>query len=125
MTPPQNLPDAPDEAHEALCRKCGKCCRRKVLVGRRVVYMQDYCRFLDTSTMLCRIYERRFQLNPSCKTVSAAIRMGILPADCPYVQGVKDYVPPVEDWDSAEADGILDGFTRESRPSGDLTSGNA
>ena len=110
-----------DPEHEAICRKCGKCCRRKVLVGGRVIYMEDYCRYLDTATMLCRVYERRFKVNPACKTVSAAIRMGILPAGCPYVKDIPDYVPPIEDWDSPEAENVISRFAGEQQSPGDLT----
>jgi hypothetical protein len=54
----------------------------------------------------------RFTVHPGCKTMPEAIEMGILPADCAYVQGIEGYVPPIEDWNSPEADKAFEQLNR-------------
>ena len=93
--------------HEDICRKCGKCCRRKAIIGGRVVYLPHYCKYLDVNTKLCTVYHRRFEVNSACKSIEEAIRMRILPADCVYVRGIKGYRGPVEEWESPEAEEIF------------------
>jgi uncharacterized protein len=42
-----------------------------------------------------RVYDNRQEAKPGCLALTPRIvNMGILPADCPYVQGIKDYRPP-------------------------------
>jgi uncharacterized cysteine cluster protein YcgN (CxxCxxCC family) len=86
---------------ESLCRRCGRCCYRKLLVGDRIYYLDVPCPYLDTETRLCTVYERRHEVNPDCLDVEEGIRIGVFPADCPYVQGLEDYAPPVESPDPA------------------------
>ncbi len=33
-------------------------------------------------------------MNPECISVEEGIRLGVFPADCPYVRDLPDYVPP-------------------------------
>ena len=101
---------------EAVCKKCGNCCRKKTQIGKKVIYLPYWCQYLDTTTRLCRVYSRRHEVHPGCKTIDEAIKMGILPADCAYVQGLKDYKAPVEDWDSPEAAAILSQFAKDHTP---------
>jgi len=87
-----------DEDHEARCRRCGRCCYKKIIIGQTVFYTPFPCRFLDVETKLCSVYDRRRSMNPGCLTVPEGIARGVFPADCPYVQGLSEYVPPVEEW---------------------------
>ncbi len=86
-----------DAEHAAKCLRCGRCCYAKVIVDGRVIYTDVPCQYLDMETKLCRIYERRFELNPKCLTVEEGIKMQIFPGDCPYVRGIPNYRPPVFD----------------------------
>lgn len=85
------------QAHEAKCRRCGRCCFAKLRVGDRVVYLDSPCAHLDLETRLCRVYGRRHEVNPGCLTVEEGTRRGVFPADCPYVAGLPGYRAPIED----------------------------
>ena len=87
-----------DDAHEALCRRCGRCCYEKYVVEERVFTSRKACPHLDRRTRRCRIYARRATVNPRCVTVAEGIKLGVFPADCPYVRDVKGYVPSEEGW---------------------------
>jgi hypothetical protein len=84
---------------EELCEQCGRCCCRKFLLGERVYYTPFFCDHLDPRTRLCRVYAYRQKVNPHCIRVPAGLQRGVFPADCPYVAGIEDYSPPVEDLD--------------------------
>ncbi len=86
---------------EAVCRRCGRCCHAKLLVGDVVIYTDTPCRYLDVETKLCTVYERRREVNPDCIDVEEGIARGVFPADCPYVEGLSGYKPPVEFPDAA------------------------
>jgi hypothetical protein len=90
-------------AHEALCRRCGKCCYRKVILGGRAVITPFPCQYLDTATNTCTVYERRHAVNPRCLSVAEGLKHSAFPADCPYVAllAPPDYQPAVEQWDWA------------------------
>jgi len=92
MTPPES----PD--HEALCRRCGRCCYEKLILDSHVFTTRAPCAFLDTRTNLCTVYDRRFEANPRCLSVEEGIRYGVFPADCPYVRDLPDYHPAVDGW---------------------------
>lgn len=79
---------------ESVCRKCGRCCYAKLIVDGEVVYTPFPCKYLDLETNLCKVYERRHEVNPECLTVEQGIEMGIFPADCPYVKDIPGYKPP-------------------------------
>jgi len=88
----------PSPEHEALCRRCGRCCYEKIIVDCHVFTTRKPCRFLDVRTNLCRVYERRFEANPRCLNVAEGITHGVFPADCPYVRDLSDYLPAEEGW---------------------------
>ena len=96
--------DMPLEVWEALCRKCGKCCSEKIDIDGRIYSSKKYCRFLDTSVMQCTVYEDRFVAEPGCLSVPEGVKVGVFPADCPYIQDVEGYVPTVEEWDNPAID---------------------
>jgi len=84
--------------HEALCRRCARCCYEKIVVDGHVFTTRRPCRYLDVRTKLCRVYRRRHEINPRCLTVEQGIAWGVFPADCPYVRGLEDYQPAEEGW---------------------------
>ena len=84
------------ERDEDLCRKCGRCCRVKLRVEDETFVLPEVCPHLDPATRLCRVYERRHQVNPDCADVDRGIRFRVFPADCPYVIDLADYGPPIE-----------------------------
>ena len=72
---------------EAICERCGRCCYEKYDYRGKVFYSKTPCQHLDTSTRLCRIYERRLELRADCAQLTPdLVRSGILPEDCPYVK---------------------------------------
>jgi hypothetical protein len=89
--------------HEALCRRCARCCYEKFIVDGRVFTSRTPCPHLDVQTRLCAVYERRFQVNPCCLDVEQGIELGVFPASCPYVRGLRDYRPSEEGWLEDEA----------------------
>lgn len=82
--------------HEALCRRCGKCCYEKLIVDGHVFTARKPCPYLDVKTNLCMAYEKRFEVNARCLTVPQGIELGIFPADCPYVRDLPGYRPAEE-----------------------------
>ena len=92
------MPTQSDPSHEALCRRCGRCCYEKFIVDGHVFTTRTPCRYLDVKTNLCTIYEKRFQVNPHCLDIPGGIAFSAFPADCPYVRGRSDYMPSEEGW---------------------------
>jgi len=80
---------------EKLCNQCGKCCYIKSIVSGISFFTDCHCRFLDTKTKLCTIYEKRFEVNPKCLSIKEAIRIKAVPDECPYVKDLKDYHGPI------------------------------
>lgn len=80
--------------HESLCRRCGQCCYEKVLVDGVIFTTTRPCRYYNTTSGLCRVYEKRFEKNPGCLSVEQGTEYGVFPADCPYVAEVEGYAPP-------------------------------
>jgi len=78
----------PDEQDwDARCKQCGRCCFEKLLGKRgRIIYTDIPCRYLDVATRRCKVFERRFAINPSCVKLTPEIlpRLNWLPADCGY-----------------------------------------
>ena len=97
----EQAPAHAPEAREAICRRCGRCCYAKLLVGDQIIYTDTPCAHLDTDTNLCRVYEHRHAVNPDCLSVKQGIRRGVFPVDCPYVADVEGYRAPIEDTDPA------------------------
>jgi len=52
---------------ESLCEQCGTCCFEKIENENGTIFFtQTPCRYLDVVTRKCRIYKRRFEINPEC-----------------------------------------------------------
>jgi uncharacterized protein len=82
---------------ESLCRQCGACCYRKEWRGSSLVVNWDApCRFLDTASRRCTIYEQRFQACPDCRrmTLGHALFTSWLPAGCGYVRAFRRWPAP-------------------------------
>ncbi len=94
------MPTDGEEAKEAMCRRCGRCCYKKIIVGATVFYTPYPCKWLDVTSKLCTVYRRRHEENPACLPIEDAAEKGVLPADCPYVADIEDYVPPVDTWNA-------------------------
>ncbi|MHC4884282.1 MAG: CxxCxxCC domain-containing protein [Planctomycetota bacterium] len=84
------------EEHEARCERCGRCCYEKIVVGDEVILTPIPCKHLDPVTRLCRVYDRRHELQLRCLSVEDGIRARAFPANCPYVFELPDYRPPLE-----------------------------
>lgn len=82
--------------HEMKCLRCSACCVLKVLIGGQVFYTKYKCVFLDKNLGLCKIYNRRYELGPNCVPMAEALKLGIMPAGCAYVQDLRGYRAPTE-----------------------------
>jgi len=66
------------QAWEALCDQCGLCCFEKIEDDRgNIFFTQTPCRYLDVVSRLCKIYERRFEINPDCLKLSPELIGGL------------------------------------------------
>lgn len=73
---------------EDTCSRCGICCYEKGYVGGRIyINMRAPCRYLDTETRLCTVYEKRFKVCKDCIKVNIfhALFSGQMPENCGYV----------------------------------------
>ncbi|MFT7625299.1 MAG: putative cysteine cluster protein YcgN (CxxCxxCC family) [Myxococcota bacterium] len=86
-----------DDAHEALCRRCGQSCHFAVPVNGLPVVVDDlHCRFLarapsPATGFVCSVYEERFERAPWCATSDEALAAGLLAQDCPYTSKTSGY----------------------------------
>lgn len=72
---------------ELLCDGCGKCCLNKLEIRREIKFTNACCRFLDTDSCLCRIYEHRFKKVSDCRDINLEAvreRPAWLPKTCAY-----------------------------------------
>jgi uncharacterized protein len=52
---------------EDTCSRCGLCCFEKIEDDRgNIFFTRTPCRYLDVVSRECRVYERRFAVNPEC-----------------------------------------------------------
>jgi len=105
-------------AFENVCRRCGRCCRAKVIIGDEVHYTPFFCRYLDVKTRLCTIYDRRHEINADCLSLEEGILLGVFPRDCPYVRGLPRYQPPHEEHTNVDSLFELLKMAEEGRGSG-------
>ncbi|HLX63535.1 MAG TPA: hypothetical protein VKX17_19855 [Planctomycetota bacterium] len=101
--PRQKSAPVPVAYPESLCNRCGKCCYKKIIVGRTVYITPFPCEYLDTATNSCTIYDRRHELNPECLSVEDGMKHDAFPGDCPYVVefAPADYKTAREDYNWA------------------------
>lgn len=56
-----------EQTWEALCEQCGLCCFEKIENENGTIFFtRTPCRYLDIVTRQCKIYARRFEINPEC-----------------------------------------------------------
>jgi uncharacterized protein len=78
-----------DSSWDDLCKQCGLCCFEKLEDDRGTIfYTQTPCRYLDVTTRRCKIFERRFEINPCCMKLTPELVATLrwLPNDCGYRQ---------------------------------------
>jgi uncharacterized cysteine cluster protein YcgN (CxxCxxCC family) len=76
---------------ENLCKRCGLCCFEKIENERGTIFFtQTPCRYLDVVTRECKVYERRFLINPECIKLTPELVREIrwLHDDCGYRQAL-------------------------------------
>ena len=79
--------NAEDSEWDSRCLQCGRCCFEKIENERGTIfYTQTACRFLDVISRSCKIFERRFEINPSCVKLTPELVQSLrwLPRDCGY-----------------------------------------
>lgn len=75
------------EEWDSLCKQCGRCCFEKIEDDRgNIFYTQTACRFLDVVSRECKVFERRFEICPSCVKLTPELVSTLrwLPRDCGY-----------------------------------------
>ncbi|MBI5252372.1 MAG: hypothetical protein HY912_22995 [Desulfomonile tiedjei] len=92
---------------EAICRKCAKCCYEKVDLGGGVIrYTDEPCEHLDTETKLCKVYDRRHEVEPDCISLTEHLVRFLhwMPVECAYVEYVrhKDTIAQVHEADKKQ-----------------------
>ena len=98
MSKPSRLlnEDVQKEAElELLCKQCGLCCHNKVPLanGDYLIHPTNACQFLGPENR-CRIYEKRFDVNPGCLSREEMISKDyVIPETCAYASIRKDYKP--------------------------------
>jgi len=78
---------AEDVDWDSRCKQCGECCFEKIEDERgNIFYTRTACRFLDVASRRCKIFERRFEINPSCVKLTPELveTLRWLPRDCGY-----------------------------------------
>jgi len=78
---------------EALCRQCGRCCFEKYENDNGAIfYSQTPCRYLDIISRECRIYDRRFKINPECVKLTPELVRNLkwLHPACGYYQALRN-----------------------------------
>jgi uncharacterized cysteine cluster protein YcgN (CxxCxxCC family) len=84
---------AEDPDWDSRCKQCGRCCFEKIEDERgNIFYTQTACRFLDVISRRCKIFERRFEINPSCIKLTPELVQTLrwLPRDCGYHRNTVD-----------------------------------
>lgn len=87
--------DVPQGEWDSHCLQCGRCCFEKIEDEKgRIFYTQTACRFLDVISRTCKIFERRFEINPECVQLTPELVESLrwLPRSCGYKQPTEDTV---------------------------------
>ena len=78
---------------EAKCNQCGFCCFEKIESDSGAIfYTQTPCRYLDVVTRKCKVYNRRFSINPECVQLTPELvpRLRWLHPECGYRQSAME-----------------------------------
>ncbi|MDO4162353.1 MAG: YcgN family cysteine cluster protein [Pseudomonadota bacterium] len=95
----KSLEQLNDAEWEALCDGCGKCCLNKIEIKGKIKFTCVRCRFLDSKSCLCQIYEHRFEAMDDCRKIDiSAVREKPrwLPKTCAY--WLLDNGYPLPEW---------------------------
>ncbi|NVN99939.1 MAG: hypothetical protein HXX17_11495 [Geobacteraceae bacterium] len=80
-------------AWESKCNQCGFCCFEKYENDNGTIfYSQTPCRYLDIVTRECKVYNRRFEINPDCIQLTPELVSSLkwLHPQCGYKQKEDD-----------------------------------
>lgn len=117
---------------ENLCIRCpehirGKCCHLNVWAGKEKrfkIFLENHaCRYLNTESGWCTIYENRYKENPRCRSIEYAIEKGNLIKECLYVKDNKEYQARTDT--VFYIDDIRDQLTERERLDYELTNASA
>lgn len=72
-----------------------------MIIGRTTYITPFPCKYLNTHTNMCTIYDQRHEIYPECLSMEAGFKHKAFPADCTYIPTMapKDYKPAREDRD--------------------------
>ena len=84
----KTLSEMSPEEWESLCDGCARCCLYKLEdedTGE-FFYTNVVCRYLETGSCRCQVYERRTELMPTCLALNVrlAAELKWMPASCAY-----------------------------------------
>jgi uncharacterized protein len=80
-----------EKAWEAICERCGVCCFEKIEdENGNIFFTRTPCRYLDVVTRLCKIYDRRFDINPECVKLRPDMikKLNWLHNECGYMKAL-------------------------------------
>ena len=83
---------ADEKSWEALCERCGLCCFEKIEDDSGTIFFtRTPCRYLDVVTRECKVYERRFAINPECVKLTPGLvgELRWLHDGCAYRKAVR------------------------------------
>ncbi len=83
--------ESSEKLWESYCNRCGLCCFEKIEDESGTVFFTSTpCRYLDVATRRCKIYERRFDINPECIKLTPELVEGLrwLHDGCGYRQAL-------------------------------------
>ncbi len=67
MLPAMIDPELEAVSWDDLCHQCGRCCFEKYEEDDGTIFFTATpCRYLDVVTRRCKVYARRFEINPDC-----------------------------------------------------------
>lgn len=84
---PMNGHTQDNRTWENLCEQCGTCCFEKLEDDAGTIFFSAVpCRYLDVVTRQCKVYERRFEINPDCLQLTPELvtQLHWLHDDCGY-----------------------------------------
>ena len=85
-----------------LCNKCpvsirGRCCYFSTEIidnnqnHMKISLSKHPCKYLNTKTGRCKVYKKRYEMNPNCLTIKEMILRGTIPKNCLYVKNNQKY----------------------------------
>ena len=86
-----------EQKWESTCSRCGLCCFEKIEdESGTIFFTATPCRYLDPVSRDCKIYERRFEINPDCVKLTEELVRSIpwLHDDCAYRRTLGLSSPP-------------------------------